>query len=100
MTLYCEMRCVAGTEMVQPFARNGVTDMFWSQPWDFEGMASGCQAEWGTTPQQYWATVNVRQPRISFKLLVGMAGMHSGVTECRVCQGLYNNFRKNARVLS
>eukprot|EP00941_MAST-03F_sp_MAST-3F-sp1_P002699 g2699.t1 len=49
--LYC-------TEMVQPFSRDGIHDMFWPQPFDFESMKSSCQKKWNVSPRKYWATIN------------------------------------------
>ncbi|KAL3139915.1 hypothetical protein ABBQ38_004205 [Trebouxia sp. C0009 RCD-2024] len=48
----------ACTEMVMPFSRNGVDDMFWQQPWDLKAFAQQCKKEWGVTPRPYWAQDN------------------------------------------
>eukprot|EP00798_Chlamydomonas_sp_ICE-L_P010048 gene10048-7940_t len=44
------------TEMVMPFSRDGVNDMFWDEPWDLQATVEGCKKQWGVTPRPLWAT--------------------------------------------
>jgi len=46
--LYC-------TSMVQPFATNGKSDMFWNAPFVMADAIRGCQQQWGVTPRPYYA---------------------------------------------
>mmetsp|Transcript_8763 Transcript_8763/g.15057 ORF Transcript_8763/g.15057 Transcript_8763/m.15057 type:complete len:159 (+) Transcript_8763:3-479(+) len=46
------------TEMFMPMARDGVSDMFFPQPFDQEAAVRQCQQTWGVTPQPYWASIN------------------------------------------
>ena len=47
------------TEMVQPFASNGVTDMFWPPaPFNASAAAYWCNVEWGVAQRGDWARVN------------------------------------------
>jgi len=43
-------------EMTQPMSRDGVHDMFWSQPFNLAGTESQCLAEWNVTVRPDWAT--------------------------------------------
>jgi len=50
--LYC-------AELLQPFSRDGVSDMFYSQPFDEAGASSQCQREWNVTAvRSGWAHTN------------------------------------------
>lgn len=45
------------TEMWMPNGRDGVTDVFWSEPWDPEASARWCESVWGVRPRRLRATV-------------------------------------------
>eukprot|EP00892_Ulva_mutabilis_P001558 jgi/Ulvmu1/11402/UM075_0064.1 len=45
------------TEMWMPHGRDGITDVFWSEPWDAEATRQSCKREWGVQPRPLWATV-------------------------------------------
>jgi len=51
--------------MVQPFASNGKTDMFWEAPFNFNASAAGCRVEWNVTPRPLWININYGAWRIS-----------------------------------
>ena len=44
------------TEMFMPFAKTGITDMFWDEPWDEDAASAACRAQWGVEPRKLWAT--------------------------------------------
>lgn len=46
------------SEMVQPMSRDGVHDMFFSQPFSLNGTAEQCRSQWGVEPKPLWATIN------------------------------------------
>jgi lysosomal Pro-X carboxypeptidase len=43
------------TEMVMPMSQDGVTDMFYPQPWNLTSYTEGCQEQWGISPRPMWA---------------------------------------------
>jgi lysosomal Pro-X carboxypeptidase len=43
------------TEMFMPMGRDGVTDMFWPQPWNQTLAVEQCQSQWGVKPKVTWA---------------------------------------------
>ena len=43
------------TEMVMPYASNGVTDMFYPDAWNWTDFESACKSRWGVTPKIFWA---------------------------------------------
>mmetsp|Transcript_28628 Transcript_28628/g.45936 ORF Transcript_28628/g.45936 Transcript_28628/m.45936 type:complete len:562 (-) Transcript_28628:158-1843(-) len=43
------------TEMFMPMGRDGVTDMFWPQPWNQTLAVEQCQKQWGVKPKVTWA---------------------------------------------
>ncbi|KAK9809908.1 hypothetical protein WJX72_001411 [[Myrmecia] bisecta] len=45
------------TEMVQPFTRDGVQDMYWEQKFDMKAASAACQAAWGVRPRPMWPTI-------------------------------------------
>lgn len=49
--LYC-------SDMLQPAARDGVSDMFYPQPFDLAATAARCRAKWGVQARPEWPTVN------------------------------------------
>ena len=40
--------------MVMPMCADGVNDMFYPMPWDYDAFAAGCQATWGVKPRPDW----------------------------------------------
>jgi lysosomal Pro-X carboxypeptidase len=46
------------TEMVQPFASNGKTDMFFPLPFNYPAQAVGCDEQWGVIPRPLWVSIN------------------------------------------
>eukprot|EP01123_Difflugia_compressa_P008868 TRINITY_DN2788_c0_g1_i2.p1 TRINITY_DN2788_c0_g1~~TRINITY_DN2788_c0_g1_i2.p1 ORF type:complete len:550 (-),score=106.09 TRINITY_DN2788_c0_g1_i2:64-1563(-) len=55
--LYCSV-------ITQPFSSNGITDMFWSDPFNLTDVIESCQSSWGITPRPYWATINYGGKRL------------------------------------
>jgi lysosomal Pro-X carboxypeptidase len=45
--LYC-------SDMLQPAARDGVSDMFYPQPFDLDAVAAGCRERWRVEPRPDW----------------------------------------------
>lgn len=45
------------TEMWMPYGRDGVSDVFWSSPWDAEATRQSCVREWGVQPRPLKATI-------------------------------------------
>lgn len=45
------------TEMWMPNGRDGVSDVFWSEPWDAEASKRACMSEWGVQPRRLRATI-------------------------------------------
>jgi len=43
------------TEMFMPMGTNGVTDMFWNEPFDIEAEKKRCFERWGVIPRTTWA---------------------------------------------
>ncbi|KAF8054905.1 hypothetical protein HT031_006904 [Scenedesmus sp. PABB004] len=39
------------TELIMPAAKDGETDMFWDEPFDFTAAAEGCVSRWGVGPR-------------------------------------------------
>ena len=53
------------TQMVQPFASNGITDMFYPpSPWDQKATAEGCLNQFGVTQRSDWANVGFPGSRL------------------------------------
>ncbi|KAG2492517.1 hypothetical protein HYH03_009182 [Edaphochlamys debaryana] len=52
-------------EMLMPFSKDGVTDMFWSDPFNLEAAVAACQERWGVTPRPLWANTEWGGRRIS-----------------------------------
>lgn len=44
----------ACTEMVMPFCADGVDDMFYPMPWDYDAQVAACKAQWNVTPRPNW----------------------------------------------
>lgn len=40
--------------MVMPFCADGVDDMFYPMPWDYDAQVSACKAQWNVTPRPNW----------------------------------------------
>ncbi|KAJ1623328.1 serine carboxypeptidase S28-domain-containing protein [Pavlovales sp. CCMP2436] len=49
--LYC-------SDMLQPAARDGVSDMFYPQPFILADVVSGCRGRWQVEPRPDWPTIN------------------------------------------
>lgn len=45
------------TELVQPFARDGQSDMFWAQPYDWPGTVEFCRQTYKVAPRKFWMTL-------------------------------------------
>ena len=45
---------MACTEMIMPFEKNGVTDMFNPEPWDLEGFSAKCKKNWKSDVRPNW----------------------------------------------
>ena len=45
------------TEMVMPYASNGVTDMFFPDPWNFTQFQEECYSRWKVQPLPSWAVL-------------------------------------------
>jgi lysosomal Pro-X carboxypeptidase len=41
-----------------PLSQDGVHDMFWDAPWDYEADNASCQREWGVDADRNWPTVH------------------------------------------
>ncbi|PRW44843.1 prolyl endopeptidase-like isoform A [Chlorella sorokiniana] len=45
------------TEQFMPFAKDGVNDMFWKEPFSTKQTEEGCRDQWGVEPRTLWASV-------------------------------------------
>eukprot|EP01126_Amoeba_proteus_P005876 TRINITY_DN12012_c0_g1_i3.p1 TRINITY_DN12012_c0_g1~~TRINITY_DN12012_c0_g1_i3.p1 ORF type:complete len:251 (-),score=45.25 TRINITY_DN12012_c0_g1_i3:153-809(-) len=45
------------TEMVMPYASNGVTDMFFPDPWNYTQFQQECYSRWKVVPRPSWAVL-------------------------------------------
>lgn len=54
------------TELLMPSSTNGVTDMFWDQPWSTEAMVQWCQDEFGVTPRLDWAAIEYGGKKLQY----------------------------------
>eukprot|EP00026_Physarum_polycephalum_P004134 Phypoly_transcript_04151.p1 GENE.Phypoly_transcript_04151~~Phypoly_transcript_04151.p1 ORF type:complete len:525 (-),score=61.50 Phypoly_transcript_04151:200-1774(-) len=45
---------LACTEIFIPAGQNGVTDMFWSQPFNLDAEVEACKEQWGVNPRVNW----------------------------------------------
>ena len=43
--------------MYMPMAKSGVTDIYWSEPWDEAAARQACVDNWGVEPRPTWGTV-------------------------------------------
>jgi lysosomal Pro-X carboxypeptidase len=46
------------SDMLQPASRDGVSDMFYPQPFELDTVVQGCRDKWHIEPRPEWATVN------------------------------------------
>ena len=50
---------------LQPMSRDGVSDMFWEQPWWQQGFIDGCKERFGVEPRPLWAATQWGGRKIS-----------------------------------
>ncbi|GLC44866.1 hypothetical protein PLESTM_001655800 [Pleodorina starrii] len=52
-------------EMLMPFSKDGVNDMFWDEPFEMAAAVAACEEHWGVTPRRFWATTEWGGRRIA-----------------------------------
>lgn len=48
------------TEQFMPFAKSGVKDIYWREPWDEGAARQACVDQWGVEPRALWGEIQVR----------------------------------------